>query len=161
MKLIYIIIGILFLSAPNIIYSGVEVKADGIDVNCTGQGIKVSFDLLIKNTSNTSLYIGNQNYRIHFDLENIVPESFQIIEVGMISGVGFDDNGDIYLFDPPNLNGTLFNVISLNLNHTGGNIGFPLSNEWIKLAKIEFLTDGSEDCFSSDIKPVSRNVAES
>jgi len=161
MKFIYIVIAFLFLSVPTVIYSAVEIKADGVAVECMDQGIKVSFDLFIRNTSDTPLSLGNQNYRIHFDLENIISESFFITEVGVVSNVGFDDNGNVYLFDPPNLTGSIFNVLSLNLNHSGGNIGFPLQSDWTKLARIEFITDGSEDCFSSDIKPVSNNVAES
>gem|GEM_PF-998669 len=112
----------------------VWLNLNGYD--CNTQELLVDIDVRASSPDST-FRIAEQNYRFSFNTNAI--DSVSIREEGMISGFSAPSGGDLgfSLYNPHNLEGTLDNEISYNVELAGGD-GILIETEWVHVGTLAF-----------------------
>ena len=105
-----------------------DVRLNLNSYDCNSQELLIDIDVRAS-SSNTTFRIAEQNYRFSFNIDAI--DSVSIVEEGVISGFSSQSGGDLgfSLYNPHNLEGTLDNEISYNVELAGGD-GVLIETEW-------------------------------
>ncbi len=122
------------------------ISATLTETDCTNN--TAYFDIKIKATdANSSFLLADQNYRISYSSEALVPNSAFIEREGDVSGLVTTD-GSMNFFEEHSLNGSQDTIISYNIEHLGGDGYLVKEDQWVSIGRIGIEIADPEACFT-------------
>jgi len=148
MERLFIIIAFLSLWFSSAMAQNGEylISATLTETDCTNN--IAYFDIKIKATDvNSSFLLVDQNYRISYSREALVPNSAFIAREGDVSGL-ITTTGSVNLFEEHTLNGSQDTTISYNIEHLGGDGYLVKDDEWVTIGSIGIEIANQDKCFN-------------